>query len=117
MKSKDRIILQKIVGYINDIEQYVEDMKVQEFYDDKKTMTACAFSLSQIGELAKELDEETINNITEIPWKSIKGMRNKIVHDYDNVDLSVLWSTIKNSLPELKDKLKEVIMSDNDAKI
>ena len=80
-------------------------------------MTACAFSLSQIGELAKELDEETINNITEIPWKSIKGMRNKIVHDYDNVDLSVLWSTIKNSLPELKDKLKEVIMSDNDAKI
>lgn len=67
MKSKDRIILQKIVGYINDIEQYVEDMKVQEFYDDKKTMTACVFSLSQIGELAKELDEETINNITEIP--------------------------------------------------
>lgn len=117
MKSKDRIIIQKIIGYINDVEQYVKNMEVKEFLDDKKTMTACAFSLSQIGELAKDLDDETINNIKEIPWKSIKGMKNRIVHDYDNVDLSVLWSTIKFSLPELKEKLKDIIMNDEDAKL
>lgn len=34
-----------------------------------------------------------------IPWNSIRGMRNRIVHDYENVDLSVLWGTIKESLP------------------
>ena len=45
----------------------------------------------------------------KIPWKSIKGMENKIVHDYDNVDLSVLWSTIKVSLPELKKELSKII--------
>lgn len=41
-------------------------------------------------------------------------MRNRIVHDYDNVDLSVLWGTIKNSLPELKDKLKDIIINETD---
>lgn len=49
-----------------------------------------------------------------IPWNSIKGMRNRIVHDYENVDLSVLWGTIKESLPDLKDKLKDIILSETD---
>ena len=41
-------------------------------------------------------------------------MRNRIVHDYENVDLSVLWGTIKESLPELKEKLKDILLNDND---
>ena len=41
-------------------------------------------------------------------------MRNRIVHDYENVDLSVLWGTVKNSLPELKEKLKKIILEDTD---
>ena len=41
-------------------------------------------------------------------------MRNRIIHDYENVDLSVLWGTIKESLPELKDKLKEIILNESD---
>lgn len=42
-------------------------------------------------------------------------MRNRIVHDYDNVDLSVLWGTIKESLPDLKDKLKDIILKETDS--
>ncbi len=114
MKSKDRIIIQKIIGYIDDIEKYVDGMQAREFLDDKKTITACAFSVSQIGELVKDITEETMNTYTNIPWNSIRGMRNRIVHDYENVDLSVLWGTIKESLPELKEKLKDVILNGTD---
>lgn len=114
MKSKDRIIIQKIIGYIDDIEKYVEGQDAKDFLDDKKTIVACAFSVSQIGELAKEIDEETMKKYNSIPWNSIKGMRNRIVHDYENVDLSVLWGTIKESLPELKDKLKDIILKESD---
>lgn len=114
MKSKDRIIIQKIISYIDDVEEYVNNMQPRDFLDDKKTITACAFSVTQIGELVKEISEETINNYSNIPWKSIKGMRNRIVHDYENVDLSVLWGTIKESLPDLKDKLKDIILNDTD---
>ncbi len=115
MKSKDRIIIQKIIGYIDDIEKYVDGLEAKDFLDDKKTITACAFTVSQIGELVKEMTEETIEKYTEIPWNSMKGMRNRIVHDYENVDLSVLWGTIKDSLPELKDKLKDIILKETDS--
>lgn len=114
MKSKDRIIIQKIIAYIDDVEKYVDGLNAKEFLDDKKTITACAFTVSQIGELVKEVTEETTKKYTNIPWNSMKGMRNRIVHDYENVDLSVLWGTIKESLPELKDKLKEIILSETD---
>ena len=55
-----------------------------------------------------------MNTYTNIPWNSIRGMRNRIVHDYENVDLSVLWGTIKESLPELKEKLADVILNGTD---
>lgn len=114
MKSKNRIIIQKIIVYIDDVEKYVEGLEARDFLDDKKTITACAFTVSQIGELVKEIDEETINKYTNIPWSSIRGMRNRIIHDYENVDLSVLWGTIKESLPELKDKLKDILLKETD---
>lgn len=115
MKSKDRIIIQKIIGYIDDIEKYVDNLEAKDFLDDKKTITACAFTVSQIGELVKEITDETIEKYTEIPWNSMRGMRNRIVHDYENVDLSVLWGTIKESLPELRDKLKDIILKETDS--
>lgn len=72
-------------------------------------MSACAFSVSQIGELAKEVSEDTQNNYDYIPWRSMKGMRNKIVHDYENIDLSVLRGTIIQSLPMIKGQMEKVI--------
>ena len=114
MKSKDRIILQKIINYIDDVQKYTEGLEAKDFLDDKKTITACAFTVSQIGELVKEVTDETMEKYNNIPWNSIKGIRNRIVHDYENVDLSVLWGTIKESLPELKEKLKDIILSEKD---
>ena len=114
MKSKDRIIIQKMISYIDDIEKYVAGIEAKDFFDDKKTITACAFTVSQIGEIVKEITDETIEKYKDIPWNSIKGMRNRIVHDYENVDLSVLWGTIKESLPDLKDKLKDIIINETD---
>lgn len=114
MKSKDRIIIQKVIRYIEDIEQYIAGLEAKDFLDDKKTITACAFTVSQIGEIVKEITSDTMNQYNFIPWNSIRGMRNRIVHDYENVDLSVLWGTIKESLPELKDKLKDIILNEKD---
>lgn len=114
MKSKDRIIIQKIIRYIEDVEGYIKGIEAIDFLDDKKTITACAFTVSQIGELAKDISNETQETYVDIPWKSIKGMRNKIVHDYENVDLSVLWGTVKNSLPELKEELKRILIKEVD---
>ncbi len=60
------------------MKQYVDGLAFEDFMKDKKTLSACAFSVSQIGELAKEISADTQAKYQHIPWKSIKGMRNKI---------------------------------------
>lgn len=109
MTGKDRIILQKISAYIDDVAQYVDGFSFEKFKTDKKTLSACAFSVSQIGELAKEISEDTQKLYADIPWKSIRGMRNKIVHDYENIDLAVLWGTVTKSLSELSRQIDSVL--------
>jgi uncharacterized protein with HEPN domain len=109
MTSKDRIILQKINGYINDVAQYIHELSFEQFMTDKKTISACAFAVSQIGELAKDISLSAQKEYSDIPWKSIKGMRNKIVHDYENIDFAVLWGTITKSLPELLNQINKIL--------
>ncbi len=109
MTGKDRIILQKISTYINDVAQYVNGLPFELFMTDKKTVSACAFAVSQIGELAKDISISTQEEYTYIPWKSIRGMRNKIVHDYENVDFAVLWGTITKSLPVLLNQIDDIL--------
>ena len=106
---KDKIVITKIINYISDIEYYINDSNYDDFINDRKTLSACAFSVSQIEELVGNITDNTINKYNYIPWKSIRGMRNKIVHDYDNIDLSILWNTMKNDLPELKSQLLELV--------
>jgi uncharacterized protein with HEPN domain len=105
MTSKDKIVLQKILSYIDEIGIYVQGYEFNSFLADRKTISACCFLVSQIGELAKEISKEIQDNNPDIPWRSVRGMRNKIVHDYENIDLIVLWRTIESSLPDLGKQL------------
>ncbi|MBW4085240.1 DUF86 domain-containing protein [Paenibacillus sp. S150] len=110
MKSKERIILQKLNSYILDVLQYVQGYTFEQFMADKKTVSACAFTVSQMGELAKYISDETQERYPDIPWRSIRGMRNRIVHDYENIDLAVLWGTITASLPELQKQIEHILL-------
>ncbi|MFB5760523.1 HepT-like ribonuclease domain-containing protein [Paenibacillus medicaginis] len=110
MKSKERIILQKLSSYVQDILQYVQGYTFEQFMDDKKTISACAFTVSQMGELAKHISPETQAEHAHIPWRGIRGMRNRIVHEYENIDLVVLWGTISSSLPELQKQIEKILL-------
>ena len=71
---------------------------------------ACVFNLMQIGELAKTaLSDESKVMITTIPWKQLYGMRNRIVHGYSGVDMTIVWDTIRNDLPILKDEVEKYL--------
>ncbi len=59
------------------------------------------FRMIQISENAKKLSEEYKISHTKIPWNALSGLRNRIVHDYGNVDLNVVYETLKNDIPEL----------------
>jgi len=93
MTSKDRIILQKISSNIDDVIRYVDGFTFEQFMTDKKTISACAFTVSQISELAKDISIRTQQGYPNIPWKNIRGMRIELVQLKLNIGTSVEDST------------------------
>ena len=67
----------------------------------------------QIGELVSRLSDETKKLNKEIPWNEIRAMRNIHAHDYENVDLSIVWHTIYNDIPELKRQVCDILEKKN----
>ena len=113
MYVRDRIIIQKIIVYATDALEYIRESNFKSFMTDKKTVSACAFSIGQIGELASNISEETRQAYDSVPWRSIRGMRNRIIHDYEHVDMAVFWGTLTESLPELIEMLDRLLRQED----
>ena len=79
------------------------------FLENEHYQDACALVIIQIGEQVSRLSEEFTDNHPEIPWQSIKDMRNVHAHNYDNVMFDTLWVTIKVEVPELKQYLEKLL--------
>lgn len=111
MDSKDKQILGKIYNHICSVIAYcAECEELHNFQSNPMRVEACVFNLMQIGELAKtSLSNEVKSEITNIPWKQLYGMRNRLVHGYSGVDMRIVWDTIRGDLPKLKDELKKYI--------
>jgi len=109
MRDKDKRIIQRMLQRIDYASEHKNSMDYAEFSENVTVSSACAFEVLQIGELATELNEEILNQVSDIPWKKMRSMRNRLVHDYENVDLRILWDTLNNDLPDLKRKLEVIL--------
>ena len=105
MKEHEKVILEKIKTYAAQAIQFKADLGFEEFSKDTKTIAACVLNLSQIGELAGRLDDEFIEANEQIPWRKMKGMRNRVVHDYEGIQLNIVWDVLVDFLPELIEKI------------
>jgi uncharacterized protein with HEPN domain len=85
---------------------YVEQTTREEFLSDIKSQDSVIRRLEIIGEAARRISEETRKAYPSLPWKEMIGMRNFLIHDYDDVDIQVVWKTVKKDLPDLLDKMK-----------
>ena len=108
MKEHERIILRKIKAYAVQAIQFKEDMDFAEFSNDAKTIAACVLNLSQIGELVGRLEDEFVQANAQIPWRNIKNMRNRIVHDYEGILLNIVWDVLDDFLPKLINDIDEL---------
>lgn len=75
----------------------------------QKTIDATVFAISQIGELVKNISIETIEKYPNIEWNMIKGLRNRIVHDYEGINLTSIWYILNNDIIELEENLKRIL--------
>lgn len=109
MQNKEIRSLQKMIEYIEKSIKYIDGYTYEEFIKDNKTVDATVFNISQIGELVKNISEETKSQYTNIEWNMIKGLRNRIIHDYEGINLKSIWYILKNDILELKDELKKIL--------
>lgn len=110
MPRKDAVILQKMVGYCDNAVKYSRDETYDSFVANELYLTFSVFALSQLGELASRLDQEIYDQFPEIPWQAMRGLRNRIVHDYDGVRHTILWDVLTRDIHALKKQLQAAIM-------
>ena len=106
---KDKGILLQIIKRCNRVVEKVSNISEAEFSLNDDIKEVVCFNLFQIGELANGLSVEFIKEYNKIPWKQIIGMRNRIVHGYDTINLEIVWNTAIESIPELKEYCKEIL--------
>jgi uncharacterized protein with HEPN domain len=97
-----------IVDCIIDINEFTNTIEYYQFEKDKMRRLAVERQLEVIGQAANKISIETQNNLENIPWKNIIGLRNKLAHDYGEILAERIWKISKYSLQELLKELENI---------
>ncbi len=89
---------------------FVEGLSKSEFFEDKRTQQAVIMSLIIIGEASTKIMDQYPDFTAgqpQVPWRSMRGMRNRIAHGYFEINLEVVWDTVQHALPALLNQLPD----------
>jgi uncharacterized protein with HEPN domain len=111
MKRDYKLYLSDIINCINKIDEFVGKMSYNELVTDDKTCSAIIRKLDIIGEAAKNIPKSLRDKYPDLPWKEMSGMRDKIIHDYFGINYKIVWKVIKDRLPEIKQKLMQMLIN------
>lgn len=89
--------------------RFVEDVKYEDFIHDDKTVFAVIRAIEVIGEAVKNIPDDVKDKYSEIPWRDMAGMRNKLIHAYFGVDIKKVWKAIKEEIPPLKPTFEQML--------
>ena len=109
MKRNYLIYLKDIQKNIELSEKFISDISYEDLAKDEKTQYALIRSIEIIGEASKKIPEEIRDKARDIPFKEMSGMRDKLIHFYFGVNLSLVWETVKEEIPAIKEPLNKLI--------
>lgn len=110
---RDEAALLDVYQAALDVLEFKGDLDEEAFMDDRRTQSAIVHQLLIIGEATKRLSEDFREAHPSIPWSSMAGMRDRLIHDYNNVDLEEVWRTADRDVPKLLGKI-ETLLPDRD---
>ena len=94
--------IQDILDSIQDIENFIQGMRFDDFKSDRKTINAVVRSIEIIGEASKKIPKRLRDTQPEIPWKKMAGMRDKLTHAYFGIDLEIIWKVASEEIKQIK---------------
>jgi uncharacterized protein with HEPN domain len=100
--KNDQVYLEHILEAIDKIEGFIQGITKLDFDQNVMIQDAIIRNIEIIGEATKKLSKQLTQSHPDIPWQDMAGMRDKLIHDYLDVDLDVVWKTVEVDLPLLK---------------
>ena len=110
-QHKVEIRLRHMLDHAMEAMSIVQGKKRSDLNSDRMMELSLVRLVEIIGEAAAQVGTESREKYPSIPWLQMVGMRNRLIHGYDAVDLDVLWDTIIDDLPPLIDELKKILLS------
>jgi len=107
--QRDREYLVDILEAAKISLDYVSDKSKAEFLNDLQCQDAVIRRIEIIGEAARRISDETRAAHPDLPWSEMVSMRNIMIHEYDDIDLVIVWETVQNDLPSLVESLEMII--------
>jgi uncharacterized protein with HEPN domain len=107
--QRDEATLLDIVRFAREILDLTRGMDEVAFAEARPTQLAVLYEIAVLGEAVKRLSPEFRESHAEIPWKEIAGMRDKVIHQYDRVKISVVWQAIAIDIPHLLQQIEPLL--------
>lgn len=107
--GNNQAYLSHILDAIGKIEQYLAGKGHENLFQDDMLLDAVVRELEIIGEAANNVSAEFCKQHPSVPWQSMTGMRNRLIHEYFGVDRKVVWDTCKGDLPPLKKLIASIL--------
>ncbi|MFA5479965.1 MAG: DUF86 domain-containing protein [Candidatus Muiribacteriota bacterium] len=113
MDKNIKFYLEHILESILLLEEYTKGYSREDFLNSIKLQDLVCRRLEIIGEAVKNLPESFKNIHTDVEWRKIAGMRNYLIHEYFGIDYKLTWNVIQKNLPELKEKINNIMKKQN----
>lgn len=108
-RHDDRVRLRHALDAARKIVGHTRDWRREQLDVDELSTLGLIRLLEIIGEAAAQVSAETRAAHPELPWQSMSGLRNRLIHGYFNVNLDIVWDTMRGDLPPLIDQLASIV--------
>lgn len=107
--KRQRLYLQDMLDSMNRIANYIQGESYDTFVNHQMLVDAVVRNLEIIGEAAGKVSDELRERVPEVPWKQMKGLRNIMIHEYFEIDNSIIWNIAFMDLPKARAQIEQII--------
>ena len=106
---KDYVRLTHMLDSTNAALSFIKGKSKKDLESDRQLLSAVTRELEILGEAANNISKDSQSKIREIPWRTLIGMRNRLIHAYFDINTNIIWTTLQQVLPDFKQTLEQAI--------